>query len=50
MKLGYLVGCLAYLMVTTVMADDTLQPLFDFTEADAAKESGDSLCQRVDRS
>jgi monofunctional biosynthetic peptidoglycan transglycosylase len=38
MKLGYLVGCLAYLMVTTVMADDTLQPLFDFTEADAAKE------------
>ena len=38
MKLDYLVGCLAYLMVTTVMADDTLQPLFDFTEADAAKE------------
>ena len=38
MKLVYLVGCLAYLMVTTVMADDTLQPLFDFTEADAAKE------------
>jgi len=23
---AYLVGCLAYLMVTTVMADDTLQP------------------------
>ncbi len=38
MKLGYLVGCLAYLMVTTVMADDTLKPLFDFTDADAAKE------------
>ena len=38
MKLVYLVGCLAYLMVTTVKADDTLQPLFDFTEADAAKE------------
>ena len=38
MKLVYLVGCLAYLMVTTVMPDDTLQPLFDFTEADAAKE------------
>ena len=38
MKLVYLVGCFAYLMVTTVMADDTLQPLFDFTAADAAKE------------
>ena len=38
MKLVFLVGVLAYLMVTTVMADDTLQPLFDFTEADAAKE------------
>jgi NADH dehydrogenase [ubiquinone] 1 alpha subcomplex assembly factor 1 len=38
MKLLYLVGCLACLMVTTVMADDTLQPLFDFTGADAAKE------------
>jgi NADH dehydrogenase [ubiquinone] 1 alpha subcomplex assembly factor 1 len=38
MKLGYLVGCLAYLMVTTVMADDTLQLLFDFTGVDAAKE------------
>jgi monofunctional biosynthetic peptidoglycan transglycosylase len=25
-------------MVTTVMADDTLKPLFDFAEADAAKE------------
>ena len=38
MKLVFLVGCLAYLMVTTVMADDTLKPLFDFAEADAAKE------------
>jgi monofunctional biosynthetic peptidoglycan transglycosylase len=38
MKLGYLVGCIAYLMVTTVMADDTLQLLFDFTRVDAAKE------------
>ena len=38
MKLVFLVGVLAYLMVITVMADDTLQPLFDFTEADAAKE------------
>ncbi len=38
MKFVYLVGCLAYLMVTTVMADDTLQTLFDFTGADAAKE------------
>ncbi len=38
MKCAYLVGCLAYLMVTTAMPDDTLQPLFDFTGADAAKE------------
>ena len=38
MKLVYLVGCLAYLIVTTVMAVDMLKPLFDFTEADAAKE------------
>ncbi len=38
MKCLFSVVCLAYLMVTTVMADDTLQPLFDFTEADAAKE------------
>ena len=38
MKLVYLVGCLAYLMVTTVMANDILKPLFDFTEADAAEE------------
>jgi len=38
MKFVTLVGCLAYLMVTTVMADDTLKPLFDFIDADAAKE------------
>ena len=38
MKLAYLVGCLACLMVKTVMADETLQPLFDFTETEAAKE------------
>ena len=38
MKCAYLVGCLAYLMVTTAMADDTLLTLFDFTGADAAKE------------
>jgi len=38
MKSVYLVGCLACWMVTTVMADDTLKPLFDFAETDAAKE------------
>ena len=38
MKLTYLSGCLALLLVTTVMAEDKLQPLFDFTGADAAKE------------
>jgi monofunctional biosynthetic peptidoglycan transglycosylase len=38
MKYVLLVGCLAYLMVTTVMANETLQTLFDFTGADAAKE------------
>ena len=38
MKLAYLSGCLALLMVTTAMAEDTLIPLFDFTEADAAKQ------------
>lgn len=38
MKLAYLSGCLALLMVPTAMADDTLIPLFDFTGADAAKE------------
>ena len=38
MKLAYLSGCLALLMVTTTMAEDALIPLFDFTEADAAKQ------------
>jgi NADH dehydrogenase [ubiquinone] 1 alpha subcomplex assembly factor 1 len=38
MKFGYLVGFLVYLMMTTVMDDATRRPLFDFTEADAAKE------------
>lgn len=38
MKLVFLFGCLAYLMMTTVMADDTRETLFDFTAADAAKE------------
>ena len=38
MKLSYLSGCLALLMVTTAMADDALTPLFDFTGAEAAKE------------
>ena len=38
MKLAYLSGCLALLMVTTAMAEDTLIPLFDFTGADAAKQ------------
>ena len=38
MKLAYLSGCLALFMVTTAMAEDTLIPLFDFTEADAAKQ------------
>ena len=38
MKLTYLSGCLALLLVTTVMAEDKPQPLFDFTGADAAKE------------
>ncbi len=38
MKLAYLSGCLALLMVTTAMAKDTLIPLFEFTGADAAKE------------
>jgi NADH dehydrogenase [ubiquinone] 1 alpha subcomplex assembly factor 1 len=38
MKLAYLSGCLALLMVTTAMAEDTPIPLFDFTGADAAKE------------
>jgi monofunctional biosynthetic peptidoglycan transglycosylase len=38
MKLTYLSGCLALLLVTTVMAEDKPQTLFDFTGADAAKE------------
>lgn len=38
MKWVNLVGCLACLMATTVMADDTLLTLFDFTGNDAAKE------------
>ncbi len=38
MKSIYLVGCLACWMVTTVMADETLRPLFDFTDANAVKE------------
>lgn len=38
MKLAYFSGCLTLLMVATAMAEDTPQPLFDFTGADAAKE------------
>ncbi len=38
MKYVFLVGCVALLMMKTVMADETLQTLFYFTEADAAKE------------
>ncbi len=38
MKLAYLVGCLAYLMVTTAMSDNALHTLFDFTGTDVAKE------------
>jgi NADH dehydrogenase [ubiquinone] 1 alpha subcomplex assembly factor 1 len=38
MKIAYLLGCLALLMGSFVMAEDTPLPLFDFTEADAAKE------------
>ena len=38
MKLAYLSGCFAVLIVTTAMAEDTTTPLFDFTGADAAKE------------
>ncbi len=37
MKLAYLSGCLALLMVTTAMAEDTQQPLFEFTGADSTK-------------
>ena len=38
MKLAYLSGCLALLMATMAMAEDTLIPLFDFTGGDAVKE------------
>ena len=38
MKLAYLSGCLALLMVTTAMAQDAPIPLFDFTGVDAGKE------------
>ena len=38
MKWVNLVGCLACLMATTVMVDDTQLTLFDFTGNDAAKE------------
>ena len=38
MKLAFLSGCLALLMVTTAMAEDTPIPLFDFTGADSAEE------------
>jgi NADH dehydrogenase [ubiquinone] 1 alpha subcomplex assembly factor 1 len=38
MKLTHLPCCLALLLVTTVMADDKPQPLFDFTGPDAARE------------
>ena len=38
MKFAYLSGCMALLMVTMAMAEDTPIPLFDFTGADSAKE------------
>ena len=38
MKLAYLSSCVALLMVTTAMAEDTPTALFEFTGADAAKE------------
>lgn len=38
MKYGFLVSFLALLMMKTAMSDDSLQPLFDFNGADAAKE------------
>jgi len=38
MKPAYLFGCLALLIVTTAMAQDTPIPLFDFIEADSAKQ------------
>ena len=37
MKLAYMMGCMALLMGSLVMADDTPKVLFDFTGADAAK-------------
>ena len=38
MRYVFLAGVLALLMVTTAMAEDKLIPLFDFTEADPAKQ------------
>ena len=38
MRRAYLSGCLALLMVTTAMAEDSLIPLFDFTGVEAVKE------------
>lgn len=38
MKTVFLAGVLALLMMKTAMADDTMQTLFDFNGADAAKE------------
>ena len=38
MRCAYLSGCLALLMVTTAMAEDSLIPLFDFTGVEAVKE------------
>ena len=38
MKTAFLVGCFALLMVTTAMAEEKPLTLFDFTEADAAKQ------------
>jgi NADH dehydrogenase [ubiquinone] 1 alpha subcomplex assembly factor 1 len=38
MRHVFLSGVLALLMATTAMAEDTLIPLFDLTEADAAKQ------------
>ncbi len=38
MKSACIVGCLALFMVTTAMADDKPQVLFEFTGADASKE------------
>ncbi len=38
MRRSYLSGCLALLMVTTAMAEDSLIPLFDFTGVEAVKD------------